>query len=157
MFATATTPYRNIMTNLLSTLTYVTLTDARDTSSTLSPVWDQALTDALCQAQLTVDNYIWSYGTKEDEDQALIFPVEDEWIPNEIKIATIRIAEQIYLEGNSLWSLRGDKVVSEGNLSRSIAYSDKQKYNDYVETLQIPKKALKILNKYRNPFISQVI
>lgn len=145
------------MANLLWTITYVTLQDAKDTSTTLNPLDDSVVTRALSEAEIAIDNYIWSYWVKEDEEQDRIFPTESDGIPDEIKLATIWIAEQISLEWSSLWTLRWDKVVSESNLSRSIAYSDKQSYTDYVNTLQIPKKAQKILDKYRNNFISQVI
>ena len=145
------------MANLLWTITYVTLQDAKDTSTTLNPLDDSVVTRALSEAEIAIDNYIWSYWVKEDEEQDRIFPTESDGIPDEIKLATIWIAEQISLEWSSLWTLRWDKVVSESNLSRSIAYSDKQTYSDYVNTLQIPKKAQKILDKYRNNFISQVI
>lgn len=145
------------MTNLLSTITYATIVDARETSAILRPIGQSELTTFLAEAELVVDNYIGFYWVKADEAQLRIFPVEDEEIPDDIKIATIWIAEQISLEWSWLGTLRWDKIVSEGNMSRSVSFSDKQTHKEFVDTVQIPKKALRILDRYKTSFISQVI
>lgn len=144
------------MTNLLNELVYVSLADARDTSEvfTTTVPTDVVLTKLLTEAQWIIDTYIQSYWTKEVETQTFIFPTEDDWIPYEIQLATIWIAELLY----SKWqSLNTDKVVSESNLWRSISFSDKQGFDDYVKTIWIPPKVLNILDKYRNDFIWQVV
>lgn len=148
------------MANLLDDLVYVTLDDVRETSRILASnakPTDTVLTQLITESQWVIETYIGSYGEKEDEAQAFIFPTVDDGIPNDIKLATVRIAEQLYLQGDNLWSLKGDRVVSESNLSRSVSYSDKEWHISSVETINIPKKALNVLDKYKSSFIWQVI
>lgn len=145
------------MANLLSTIYYVTIADARETSAILRPIGQNELTSLLAEAEIVVDNYIGFYWVKADEDQVRIFPVEDEEIPDDIKIATLWIAEQIFLEWSGLGVLRWDKIVSEGNMSRSVSFSNKETHKEFVDTIQIPKKALRLLDRYKTSFISQII
>jgi len=148
------------MANLLDDLIYVTLEDVRESSRILASnakPTDSVLTQLITESQWIIDTYIGSYGTKEVETQTFIFPTEDDWIPTDIKLATVRIAEQLYLQGDNLWSLKWDRVVSESNLSRSVSYSDKEWHISSVETINIPKKALNVLDKYKSSFIWQVI
>lgn len=148
------------MGNLLDDLVYITLADARDTSTILSNVLNpdnDKLTSLITQAQYVIDTYIKSYGEKDDVSQSFIFPTIEDWIPADIQLATVWITEQLFLQGESLWVLKGEKAISESNMSRSVSYSDKESYMSSVETINIPKKALNILDKYRNNFIWQVI
>lgn len=93
------------MANLLDDLVYVTLDDVRETSRILAsnakPI-DTVLTQLITESQWVIETYIGSYGEKEDEAQAFIFPTVDDGIPNDIKLATVRIAEQLYLQGDNL-------------------------------------------------------
>lgn len=146
------------MANLLDELVYIELDDARDTSTILAGITDDdELTSLITEAQWIIDTYIGSYWEREVETQTFIFPTVDDWIPQEIKLATVRISEQIFLSGKTLSSLRGDKITSESNLSRSVGFSDKESFSSYVKSIGIPKKALNILDKYKNDFIWQVI
>ena len=160
------------MTNLLDDLVYVSLADARETSDVFDATTptDAELTTLLTEAQWIIDEYIGYYGTPFEEDQTFIFPLcEDDvpvcWscttslIPVDIKIATIQIAEYLYLQGETTLSqLSAQQIQSEKNISRSITYNDNASgsYRQYVESIQIPKKTLNILNKYRSQFIQQV-
>ena len=141
------------MWNLLDELEYVTLEDARDTSAILGGIDDDTLTNLITQAQWIIDWYIGSYGLPVDEEQTFIFPTED-WTPTDIQLATIRVSEYIYTNSSTL---NIDKIVSESNLSRSINFSDKQSYLDYVKSVGIPKRVINILDKYKSDFIWQVI
>ena len=146
------------MTNLLDELVYVDLTDARETSTILAWITDDdELTSLITESQWLIDTYIGSFWEKEVDDQTFIFPTVDDWIPEEISIATVRITEQLYLQGKSIWAISWTKIISESNLSRSVNFSDKESFSGYVKTIWIPKKALNILDKYRNDFIWQVI
>lgn len=148
------------MGNLLDDLVYITLADARDTSTILSNAsspTDNKLTSLITQAQYIIDTYITSYGEKDVVSQSFIFPTIEDWIPADIQLATVRITEQLFLQGENLWVLKGEKAISESNMSRSVNYSDKESYMSSVETINIPKKALNILDKYRNNFIWQVV
>jgi len=153
------------MVNLLDDLVYVSLQDARDTSDVFTAVvpTDIELTVFITEAQRIIDEYIWYYSKPFVETQTYIFPVDDDWaslIPTDIKIATIQIAEYLYLEWpTTLAQLSKKEVDSEKNLSRSVTYSKwaNWSYYQYVDSIQIPKKTLNILNKYRSQFISQVI
>lgn len=145
------------MTNLLNELVYITLSDARDTSEvfTATVPTDAVLTKLITQAQILIDTYIWYYDEPAVEWQSFIFPIIGETtIPSDIKIATVWITEQLYTLGTSI---EKDKVISESNMSRRIDFSDKQSYTNYMESIWIPKRALNILNKYKNSFIWQVI
>lgn len=148
------------MANLLNGVVYVSLQDARDTSSILSNTWSPTnaqLTQLITEAQWTIDNYIQSFWERLVDSQSFIFPTVEDWIPDDIQLATVWVTEQLFLEGKSLATLKGEKVTSESNMSRSVSYSDNESYNSYVETIGIPKKVLNILNKYKNDFIWQVI
>jgi hypothetical protein len=148
------------MANLLWDLVYISLADARESSSVLCN-WekpnDKQLTQIITEAQYLIDTFIWSYWEKQDPDQMYIFPTVWDGIPNDIKVATVRTSEQLYLMGKSLWSIRWDRITSESNMSRTVVYSDKESFNSYVESVWIPKKVLNILNKYKNNFIWQVL
>jgi len=153
------------MTDLLNELEYISLEDARDTSSILALVIDDdILTEYITSSQWIIDNYIGFYKTKFDIDQTFLFPTADsDWleeaIPVDIKLATIQISEYLYTKGTeTVSSLEWKDIKSESNQSRSISYSDKkQKYSSLIETIQIPLKTLNILNKYKGIFIWQVI
>ena len=146
------------MANLLGELVYLTLADARATSSILAPLFDAELTSLITEAQRAIDTYIGYYRTKAADDQTFIFPTEDDdEVPQDIMIATVRVTEQLYLEGKTLASLKGEKIVGERNLSRAVTYSDKQSYHNYVATVQLPKKVVNILRKYKNNFMTQVL
>lgn len=148
------------MANLYNQLVYVSLQDARDTSdvftATVPSDWD--LTTLITKAQWIIDEYIGWYGTKFVETQTFIFPINIDdisTIPTDIKLATIQIAEYLYLSwATTLSQLSPVEVKSESNLWRSVTYENKAT----VETIQIPQKTLAILNKYKwNTFIWQVI
>lgn len=147
------------MVALLNDPVYISVSDAKTNSSILNAQTDTQVWLAITEAQITIDNYILNYWTKTVDTQRFIFPtVEDsDTVPEEIQVATVRIAEQLVLQGNGLQSLSGQKIVSEWNLSRSVSFSDKESFQKSVETVNIPKKALNILDKYRNNFIWQVI
>jgi len=143
------------MTNLLDDLVYVTLADARETSATLALITDDdVLTNIITQAQWIIDWYIGSYGIPAVDWQSFIFPIEDDWTPTDIQLATIRVSEFVSTNGATF---NTDKIVSENNLSRSVSFSDKQSYYDYVKTVGIPKRVINILDRYKNDFIWQVI
>ncbi len=161
------------MANLLADLVYTTLADARDTSdvfTTTVPI-DAELTTLLTEAQWIIDDYIGHYGVPFVEWQNFIFPVcaddpivcgscTTSLIPTDIQIATIQIAEYLYLEWpTTLAQLSKKEVDAEKNISRSVTYNKwaSWSYKQYIESLQIPKKTLNILNKYRSQFINQVI
>lgn len=160
------------MANLLDDLVYVTLQNARDTSSVLAgdPPNDAELTTLLTRAQRIIDEYIGYYWVPFVEWQTFIFPVcwDDAvcWtcttslIPTDIQIATIQIAEYLYLQWpTTLSQLSKKEVKSEKNISRSVTYSSwaSGSYRQYLESIQIPKKTLNILNKYRSQFIPQTV
>jgi len=148
------------MVNLLNEIVYVSLLDARDTSNVLpaAPTLSDAnLTKLITQSQWIIDTYIQSYWEKVVSTQSFIFPIVDDAIPQDIKLATVWITEQLYLEWNALSVLKGDKITSESNMSRSIWYSDKWSYDNYIETIGMPKKVINILSKYKSNFIWQVI
>lgn len=93
------------MANLLDDLVYVTIDDVRDSSRILASnakPTDSVLTQLITESQWIIDTYIGSYGEKEVETQTFIFPIVDDGIPNDIKLATVRIAEQLYLQGDNL-------------------------------------------------------
>lgn len=144
------------MTNLLNDVVYVSLADARDTSEvfTATVPSDTRLTQLITEAQYIVDWYIGSYGTALVEWQHFIFPTVNDNIPLDIKLATVQISEYVYAKGQLL---NEEKIVSESNQSRSVSFSDKEWYQSYIKTIGIPKKVLKLLDKYRNDFIWQVI
>jgi len=148
------------MTNLLDELVYVSLEDARDTSSVLPDnptLTDTNLTKLITQAQWIIDTYIQSFWEKVVSTQSFIFPTIDDAIPQDIQLATVWVTEQLYLEGTTLSVLKGEKITSESNMSRSIWYSDKGSYQEYIDTIGVPKKVINILNKYKSSFIWQVI
>ena len=160
------------MTNLLDDLVYTTLANARDTSDvfTASVPIDAELTTLLTEAQWIIDDYIGYYWTPFVEWQTFIFPVCDDVpvcgtctsgsVPTDIQIATIQIAEYLYLQWpTTLAQLSKKEVDSESNLSRSVSYNKwaSGSYRQYIESIQIPKKTLNILNKYRSQFIWQVV
>ena len=145
------------MANLLNELVYITLTDCKETSATLSTVADAVLTQIITESQYTIDNYIWSYGEKVVSTQSFIFPTVIDSVPSDIKLATVWITEQLYLQGSSLWSIKGEKVIEESNMSRSVKYSDKESYLSSIKSVNIPKKALNVLDKYKSNFIWQVV
>ena len=125
------------MANLFDDLVYVTLQDARDTSPVLSwtPPTDAELTTLLTQAQWIIDYYIGYYGVPFVEWQTFIFPIcaddpitcwtcNTSLIPKDIMIATIQIAEYLYLQWpTTLSQLSQKEVKSEKNISRSVTYS----------------------------------
>gem|GEM_PF-3237150 len=66
------------MTDLLNELEYISLEDARDTSSILALVIDDdILTEYITSSQWIIDNYIGFYKTKFDIDQTFLFPTAD--------------------------------------------------------------------------------
>jgi len=148
------------MSNLYNELVYVSLTDARDTSDVFSATvpTDTDLTTLITKAQRIIDEYIGWYGTKYSDTQTFIFPVDIESVstmPTDIKLATIQIAEYLYLQwATTLSQLSTASVKKESNLWRSVEFSN----SATLETIQIPQKTLNILNKYKwNSFIWQVI
>lgn len=148
----------NPITNLLNEVVYVTLAEARDTSDVFTTTVpdDNHLSKIITQTQWIIDWYLGSYGTKDVETQTFIFPITDWVIPVDIKLATIRISEYVY----AYWTQFNDmnnKVTSESNMSRSVAFSDKESVSSYIKTLWIPKRVLNILDRYRNDFIWQVL
>jgi len=153
------------MANLLNDLVYVDLGDVRDTSDVFSGVVlsDSKLTKIITESQMIIDDYIWYYGVPYVEWQSFIFPVKEEGvsiIPTDIKLATIQIAEYLYLEWpTTLSQLSKKEVKSEKNLSRSVDYSEQASwsYKQFIDSVQIPKKTLNILNKYKSQFISQTV
>jgi len=153
------------MANLLSDLVYVDLDDVKDTSEIIvdGTPSDAVLTKLVTNAQYIIDEYIIAYWEPFSETQDFIFPIENEdsesEIPTDIKLATIRIVEYLYLKGTeNEASLKGKEVNQEKNLGRSVVYSENTGwYNKSVETIQIPKKALNVLDKYRQTFIWQKI
>jgi len=149
--------------NLLDELVYVTLEEARGTSDVFTTTVpdDNSLTKIITQAQWLIDWYIGSFRTKFVSTQTFIFPIEDEdWdeedIPTDIKLATIRISEYVYDNGSTFNDMNG-KVISEKNMSRSVDFSDKESISSYIETIWIPKRVLNILDNYKSDFIWQVI
>jgi hypothetical protein len=148
------------MSNLYNELVYVSLQDARDTSDVFwatVPV-DADLTTLITKAQWIIDNYIGWYWIPFVDTQTFIFPVNMDdvsTIPTDIKLATIQIAEYLYLSwSTTLSQLSPVQVKSESNLWRSVTFDNQST----IDTIQIPQKTLSILNKYKwNTFIWQVI
>lgn len=144
---------------LLNNPVYISVSDAKTNSSILNWLSNADVWKAITEAQVIIDTYIGFYWTKSVDTQRFIFPtVEDNnAVPEEIQIATVWISEQLVLQGDSLLSISWKKITSEWNLSRNVSFSDKESFQKSVETVNIPKKALNILDKYRNVFTSQVI
>lgn len=143
------------MTNLLNNPIYVSVANAKASSTILSWLTDNEIAVLITKAQIAIDWYLWSYWLPEDVDQDFIFPTTD-WIPTDIQIATVMVSEFIYLSGESLASMQGSKVKAESNMSRSVTFEN-VKTNSNDLTSQIPVSALSILKKYKNSFIWQVI
>lgn len=91
------------MANLLSNPVYITAQDIDDTSKDADLI---ALSVAdkeqlITQAQYIIDDYIECYGIKFDGSQEFIFPTQDsdgnvEPIPNDIKVATLYLVEDLF-------------------------------------------------------------
>ena len=141
------------MANLFDDIVYVSIQDVKDTSN-LEEIQNKSnkeLTRYITEAQYIIDNYIWRYETKLDENQTFIFPIEDSgWIiPTEISLATIYIVEDLVLTWEPVnidW-----KIVKESTWDHSV------EYNISNTNTNIPDKAKTILNKYREIFFKQVI
>lgn len=107
---------------------YVTITEAKESSEILSKINDESKRVYITKAQTIIDNIIWKYGNKEDITQKTIFPVIGEWIPLEIKQATILLAENLssYTESDRV-------VTSEKRRWNAVTYEVKanqyQKYH----------------------------
>jgi len=147
------------MVALLNDPVYISIANAKTNSVVLNWFSDAIVWTAITEAQFTIDTYIGFYGTKKVDTQRFIFPTveNNNSTPDEIQVATVRIAEQLVLQGMNLNSISGKKITSEWNLSRNVSFSDKESFQKSVETVNIPKKALNILDKYRNNFIWMVI
>jgi hypothetical protein len=120
------------------------------------------MTTLLVTAQYAIDDYFKFYWEPFVEWQDFIFPIDvDEvsTIPKDIKLATIRTADYLYLKWtDTVSSLEWQRVLSESNLSRKVELTSISGwYTADIATIQIPKHVLNILNKYKSSFIWQVI
>lgn len=140
------------MANLLSNAIYVTSADVKQTTNI---VWLNSesignIEKYITEAQIIIDSYILVYWSKFDSTQDEVFPICDtDWtalIPNDIKIATIYIVEDIFLNGVpnvASW----DEVIEEKVGDHTVKYSEK---SDNIKF--IPEKAQNILNRYKTIF-----
>jgi len=142
------------MTNLLNDPIYITVQELKDSSPLINDTTPNP-ESLITQAQYAIDGYIGSYGLPEEDGQPFIFPTT-EWMPDDIKVATVMVCDFLYMSGQSLATMQWLKVKSESNMSRSVVFeSAKVNKNDLIS--QIPVNAMSILRKYKNNFISQVI
>jgi len=147
--------------------TYITIAQVKDTTdkAALAALGDDALKVLIARAEDLVDRYIISYGTPYDEDQTLIFPVEDEdgasSLPDDITKGTFFVVEQVYENGDLISGAvetgSGD-VKSEKVGDRSVTYDvGTTTTNNNAKFLGIPPEAIAFLSKYRNIFYKSVI
>jgi len=148
---------------------YITIAQIDDTTS---KAWLIALTDdekkvLITKAQNIIDWYIWSYWTKFDEDQANIFPIEDEdWaseLPLDITTATFYTVEQLFESWDLIsWAVSSSNwwaVTQEKTWDRTVSYSSDatSTTNNALKFLWIPPEAENILKKYKNIFFKNVL
>lgn len=141
------------MANLLNNPVYVTVQDVRDTSdnSGVLALTDPEIEKYITKAQYTIDNYMYSYGTKVDSTQQFIFPVEDEGIPDDIKIATVYTIENLFNKGDD---------ISSGSIASESLWYYKINYSEGVGEQLLTDNITDILDNYSNnsvAFIKQTL
>ena len=143
------------MANLLSNPVYVTKTDIKDTTNISELKWDNNIDRYITEAQYIIDSYILTFWSKFDIEQKEIFPIKDyDWtsvIPDDIKLATIYIVEDIFLSWIPTVASWND-IVSEKVGDHSVSYS-----KDTKSELYIPEKAKNILDQYRTIFFKSIL
>jgi len=136
---------------------YITIQDLKDSTN---KTWIASLTDnqikrLIYEAQFAIDDYILHYWTKYSESQSFIFPTQDEdWnievIPNDIKIATVYVCEQIFESWDTVSSTYWE-------VTEEVAGDRRIKYTSWTRNVlkTIPDKAKIYLEPYRNIFYRQ--
>lgn len=140
------------MTNLINNAIYVTIDDVKDTTdiSGLASESDSNITRFITEAQSIIDSYIEYFWTKYVSTQEFIFPIYNDdgesEIPNDIKIATVYIVEDIYLT----WV---PDVASGNDIKREKVGDHEVEYLDTNDNIKfIPEKAKVLLDAYVNNF-----
>lgn len=106
----------------------------------------------ILEAQRIVDNFIGSFGDELVEWQTTIFPTVDDWIPQDIKEATLYIVEALSVYGDSM-NTAGSQIVSESVGDHSVKYSEAEPIKSVNDL--IPFKAKSILEQYWSSFFKQ--
>lgn len=120
--------------------TYITIEELKASCliSEITELYDEKLKELICRAESTIDSYIWEYWEKLSDSQVTIFPTQNDWIPLEIKKATVIMCVNIF---NS-WFLLDDTyknqiwkgISSETYRGYSVSFFDKNIYsNDVAE------------------------
>jgi len=119
----------------------------------LNSLTDDVIDSFIIKAQYLIDDYIWSYWTKYEENQSFIFPIRkydnledleiyDEFIPIEIKQAAVLIVENLFEISLS----DDERILQEKHGDQSYTYADDWK------RWQIPEQAIAILEKLKENF-----
>ena len=145
------------MANLLSNPIYVTSADVKETTNI---VWLTSesignIEKYITEAQMIIDSYILVYWSKFNTTQTEIFPICDsDWnslMPNDIKIATVYIVEDIYLSwipNVASW----EEIVEEKTGDHSWKFSENNKAIKFI-----PEKAKNILDRYKTIFFKHTL
>ena len=144
--------------------TYITVQQVKDSTQkpAIALLSDDDIKELICKTEDSIDTYIWSYWTKFNETQSLIFPVDVDGvstIPRDITVATLYTLEQIYISwdiissANTSW---GD-VVQEKTWDRTIVYSEGTTSDNTLQIMWIPTQAMVLLKKYKQLFFKQVV
>ena len=144
------------MANLLSNAIYVTSTDVKETTNivALAESSDSNIDRYISEAQMIIDSYILVYWCKFDIEQNEIFPIDDDWvalIPDDIKIATIYIVEDIYLSWVPTLA-SWEEVIEEKVGDHSVKFSENNKAIKFI-----PEKAKNILDRYKTIFFKHTL
>jgi hypothetical protein len=146
--------------------TYITVDEVKDTTDKawLSWLTDDEIKILISKAEDSIDRYIWRYWTKFNENQTLIFPIDNDWvsfIPWDIKVACFYVCEQIFetwdnITGATSWWTGA--ISSEKTGDRAVTYSVwTETTNNVNKQLGIPIEAETILKKYKKIFYKSSI
>lgn len=140
---------------------YITVDEVKDTTSKagLIALTDDEIKVLISKSEDLIDWYIKCYGVPFDENQTLIFPVDEDWvavIPNEIKVATFYTVEQFYENGDTVSSATvtwSGEVKSEKSGDRSVTYEVWVVSVWWLwEQLWLPLEAQNILKPFKKVF-----
>jgi len=123
---------------------YITIEELSDgtTNSLIAWASNDDKKKLITESQDIIDQYIWSYPTKVDVDQTYIFPTINDWIPLNIKKATILLCENLadwwflswkaYDKSSSNWNIVVEKYwphsVTFDNQTSWINVSEQNQY-----------------------------
>lgn len=134
---------------------YITIQEVKDstTKTSLQNETDDNIKILINKAQQNIDKYIKMYWIPEVSTQETIFPIQKDWIPEDVKIATFYTVEQIYENGDTIsWAKQTWAIKSEKTWDRSITYEVWTAWNTY-KLLWLPLEAINLLKKYKLTFI----